>query len=84
MQVLDGLVSERTGWLIENHMVAMEYVNGTLGHRAKKRLQEHEDFDDLLLLRECDTKGRNPSARVGTVDEALAYIQEVERSNRGG
>jgi len=84
MQVLDGLVTERTGWLIENHMVAMEYVNGTLGHRQKKRLQENEDFEELLLLRECDTRGRNPSARVGTVDEALAYIQEVERSNRGG
>ena len=84
MQVLDGLITERTGWLIENHMVAMEYVNGTLGHRQKKRLQESEDFDDLILLRECDTRGRNPQARVGTVDEALAYIQEVERSNRGG
>jgi hypothetical protein len=84
MQVLDGLITERTGWLIENHMVAMEYVNGTLGHRQKKKLQESEDFDDLILLRECDTRGRNPHARVGTVDEALAYIQEVERSNRGG
>jgi hypothetical protein len=84
MQVLDGLVTERTGWLIEHHMVAMEYVNGTLGHRQKKRLQEHAEFDDLLLLRECDSRGRNPSARVGSVDEALAYIRELERSNRGG
>jgi hypothetical protein len=37
-----------------------------------------------LLLRECDDAGRAPGAPVGTVDEALDYLRELERSNNGG
>lgn len=83
MQALEGLVSERTGWLIANHMLAMEHRAGTLGQRQRRRLEEHEDFDDLMLLRQCDDRGRVPGASVGTVDEAIEYLRELERSNRG-
>jgi hypothetical protein len=41
-----------------------------------------EDFDDLMLLRQCDDAGRVPGAVVGTVDEALDFLKELERSNR--
>lgn len=36
-----------------------------------------------MLLRQLDDKGRVPGATVGTVDEALDYLRELERSNRG-
>ncbi|AWM37725.1 hypothetical protein GobsT_42590 [Gemmata obscuriglobus] len=82
LQALDGLITPRTAFLIENHMLALEYKAGTLGHRQRKRLEESEDFEDLMLLRDLDTRGRVPGARVGTVDEALDFIKELERQNK--
>ena len=36
-----------------------------------------------MLLRELDTQGRVSGAIVGTVDEALDYVQELSRTNEG-
>lgn len=83
IQALDGLITPRTAFLIENHMLALEYKAGTLGFKARKRLEDSEDFDDLMLLRDVDTRGRVPGAVVGTVDEALEFLRELERTNRG-
>ncbi|MBY0514804.1 MAG: HD domain-containing protein [Gemmataceae bacterium] len=83
LQALDGLITERTAWLIEHHMLAQEYKAGTLGHRQRLRLEASDDFDDLMLLRDVDDRGRVPGARVGTVDEALTFLRDLERSNRG-
>lgn len=83
VQALDGLVTERTMWLIANHMLALELRAGTLGQRQRRKLEEHEDFEDLMLLRDCDNRGRVPGAVVGTVDEALSVLRELERSNNG-
>ena len=64
-------------------MLAQEYKAGTLGFKARKRLEESEDFDDLMLLRELDDRGRVPGAVVPTVDEALEFLKQLERDNRG-
>ena len=34
LEALEGSISERTAWLIEHHMEAQAYRDGTLGHRA--------------------------------------------------
>src|SRR5438477_3877519 len=81
LSALDGLITARTTWLIERHMEAQAYKNGTLGARARRELQTSVDFEDLMLLRELDDQGRVPGAVVGTVDEALDYLKELERSN---
>ena len=73
VEALDGLITDRTRFLIENHMLAQEYKAGTLGHRQRARLEASEDFDDLMLLRELDDAGRVPGAVVGTVDEAIDH-----------
>jgi hypothetical protein len=83
LQALAGLITPRTSWLIENHMLAQEYKAGTLGARQKRRLEEHEEFDDLMALRGCDDRGRVPGATVGTVDEALEFLKQLERDNKG-
>jgi hypothetical protein len=83
LQALDGLITARTAFLIEHHMLAQEYKAGTLGQRQKRKLEEAEDFDDLMELRELDDQGRVPGVVVCTVDEALEYVRELERSNRG-
>ncbi|MFO0936387.1 MAG: HD domain-containing protein [Gemmataceae bacterium] len=82
LEALEGLITERTAWLIQHHMDALAYKNGTLGHKAGKRLEASEHFEDLLLFRDCDEAGRVPGVKVPTVDEALAEIRDRERENR--
>ena len=81
LDVIEGLITERTRFFIEHHMHALEYKAGKLGAKLKAELRASPDFDDLMLLRELDTAGRVPGAMVGTVDEALDFIKEVERAN---
>jgi hypothetical protein len=81
LQALDGLITERTRFFIEHHMHAHEHRAGKLGHRLKRELEASPDFDDLMLLRQLDDDGRVPRAVVGTVDEALDYLKELERTN---
>ena len=83
LSVLEGLITERTRFLIAHHMDALAYKNGTLGARMRRTLEASEHFEDLMLLRELDTKGRVPGAIVGTVDEALDFLKELSRENEG-
>lgn len=77
IEALDGLVTERTLWLIEHHMEAHAIHDRTVGHRTQRRLAVHPDYEDLLVLGECDRAGRKRGVRVPTVDEALARILEM-------
>jgi hypothetical protein len=81
LQALDDLITERTHFLIANHMHAHAYRKGTLGARMCRSLESSPDFEDLMVLQECDAGGRVSGAIVGTVDEALDYLRELERSN---
>lgn len=81
LEALEGLVTERTAWLIGHHMDAHLLRAGKLGHRLKTRLEASEDFDDLMLLQQCDANGRQRGVPVPTVDEALAALRETEREN---
>lgn len=76
LAALEGAVPERTRWLIEHHMDAQRYRDGTLGQRARRRLARHEDFEDLLLLRDCDDRGRTSGA---IVDELPAVLEALRR-----
>ncbi len=81
LEVLDGLITERTRFFIEHHMDAHLHRKGQLGHRTRLRLEASPDFDDLMLLQECDAGGRQRGVPVPTVDEALAILRETEREN---
>ncbi|HLJ91578.1 MAG TPA: HD domain-containing protein [Gemmataceae bacterium] len=81
LSALEGLITERTRFFIEHHMEAHEYQAGTLPSKLRRELQSSPDFEDLLLLRQLDDEGRVPGAVVGTVDEALDFLKELERSN---
>src|SRR5205823_4063922 len=83
LSVLEGCLTERTQFLIEHHMDALAYKAGTLGARMRRHLEASEHFEDLMLLRELDTKGRVRGAIVGSVDEALDYLKELSRANEG-
>lgn len=81
LAALEGLITERTQFLIAHHMDAQAYRAGTLPGALRRTLEGSPDFEDLMLLRELDDAGREPGAPVGTVDEALAYLRELERTN---
>jgi len=81
LAALDGLITERTGFFIEHHMHAHDYRTGTLPAKLRRELEASPDFDDLMLLRRLDDAGRVSGAVVGTVDEALDFLKELERTN---
>jgi hypothetical protein len=81
LSALDGLITDRTRFFIEHHMDAHEHRVGKLAPKVRGRLESSPDFEELMLLRELDDAGRVPGATVGSVDEALDYLKELERSN---
>ena len=84
LQALEGTITERTETLIALHMDALAYRNGTLGARARLRLQQSEEFEDLMLLRELDSRGRERGAIVCEVAEALEYIKSLADESEDG
>jgi len=81
LSALEGLITDRTRFLIEHHMHAHDYRAGKLGHRLRCELEASPDFEDLMLLEQLDREGRVSGAHVGTVDDALDYLKELERTN---
>src|SRR5262245_18768758 len=81
LQALEGTITERTATLIAHHMDALAYRQGTLGAGRRARPQQSEELDDLLLLRELDTRGRQPGADVCEVSEALDYLRELAQDD---
>jgi len=79
LAALAGYVTERTVWLIEQHATARKLLDGSIGARAKRRLQQHEDYDGLLLLARADRAGRVPGGAAPALDEALDSIRELAR-----
>jgi hypothetical protein len=79
LEALDGHISPRTAWLIENHMAAAQLREGKLGVRFRRRLEASDDFDELVLLADCDRCGRQCGVDVPEVDEALQYIRDLSR-----
>jgi predicted HD phosphohydrolase len=80
LEALAGFITQRTHWLIEHHMLAHGILDQTLGMRAKRRLREHEDYETLLLLCECDRAGRQAGVATPEVEEALDYIRNLSLS----
>lgn len=78
LEALGDSITKRTAWLIEHHMLAHECREGKLGVRARRRLTESEDFEDLMLLSEADKAGREPGVEVCSVEEALEFLREME------
>ena len=77
LEALDGFISERTQWLIEQQPSAALLLQGTIGSRARRRLQEHESFEELILLATCDRDGRTPGGEAPELDEALDYVRNL-------
>ena len=77
LEALDGYITERTAWLIEHHMEAQQLLDHELGARARRRLQENESYEELLLLARCDRRGRQSGVETPELEEALEYIRDL-------
>jgi predicted HD phosphohydrolase/predicted nucleotidyltransferase len=82
LEALEGSITDRTAWIIEHHMEAQAYRDGTLGARARVRLQNSEWFDDVMLLNELDRRGRVRGAFVSELDEVLEYVRGLDQENQ--
>ena len=78
LELLEGEVSERTAWLIENLPEANKIHLGTIGHRSWRRLRDNESYEDLVLLSECDRQACAAQANVRQAEEAIEYIIGIE------
>ena len=81
LAALNGHITQRTAWLIAHHSEAGALRDGTLGVRARHRLEAHEDFDDLMLLCGCDRRGRQPGAHVPELEDALNHLRDLARGD---
>jgi len=78
VDAVQEFVTERTLWLIKHHMLAHQLHDRTIGARARNRLMAYEDYDDLVLLGECDRGGRKCGIEVTDVDDALDFIRNID------
>ncbi|REK11221.1 MAG: HD domain-containing protein [Planctomycetota bacterium] len=83
LESLEGYITERTAWFIEHHMEAGALRDGTLGARARRRLEAHEDFEELMLLCDCDRAGRECGVQVPEVEEALDHLRDLSQGYGG-
>ena len=77
LEALEGFVTERTAWLIANHMLAHQIADHSIGARKHRRLRENESYPELVLLGECDRGGRKQGVVTTELEDALDYIREM-------
>ena len=81
LKSLDGLITPRTAGLIEALEAGRAHAAGTLGARARHRLEAHPDFLDCLLLAEADRKACRRGYPSPTLEEALQILRQLEADN---
>ncbi len=74
---LDGLITPRTRWLLESLEAAHAFAAGTLGHRARQRLQSHPDFLDVELLASACRQAHARGAASPALDEAVEILRRL-------
>lgn len=80
LQALDGAITPRTAWLIEHHVEAQSLRDDLLGVRLRRRLERSESFEELMMLADCDARGRMVGMQVPDVHEALGAIRSLSEA----
>ena len=79
LEALAGHITPRVAWLIEHHLEAQDLMDGSLGARARRRLEASEDSAELKLLARCDRNGRQRGGEAPDLPEAIEYLRELSR-----
>lgn len=77
LEALEGFITERTHWLIQHHMAAQQVLDRTIGARARRRLEQNESYEELILLARCDRLGRQSGVEAPDLEQALDYLREI-------
>ncbi len=77
LKALEKFIAPRTAWLIEHHVEALALRDGILSTRSQRRLAACDDFDELMLLAECDHQGRVAGVEAPDVRESLDYLRQL-------
>ena len=77
VEAIRDFASERTCWLVQNHMLAHKINDHSIGVRAHRRLRENESYEELLLLGECDRAGRCRGVQTTSLEDALDYVRSI-------
>jgi hypothetical protein len=80
LQALDDAITPRTAWLIEHHVEAQTLRDDALGVRLRRRLERSESYDELMLLADCDRRGRTIGMQTPDLQDALDYLRELSDS----
>lgn len=80
LEALAGHITPRVAWFIGHHMAGQDLLDGGLGARARQRLAESEDYEELKLLARCDRGGRSQGGDVPDLSEAIEYLRELART----
>lgn len=75
--LLEGLLPDRAVWLVRHHLDLLRD-----SRRTRRRWLGTPELLDLERLRKWDLGGRNPNARVMTVESAIALLDGVLDSER--
>ncbi len=78
LAALNGLITPRTRWLLESLDAAHAHASGTLGQRARHRLESHPDFVDVALLATACRQGHVRGAACQTLEEALTILRNLD------
>lgn len=70
--LLEGLLPDRAVWLVRHHLDLLRDPR-----RTRRRWLGTPELLDLERLRKWDLGGRNPNARVMTVESAIALLDGV-------
>ena len=77
LEALAEHITPRTAWFIAHHMEGQELLDGSLGVRARRRLEASEDYEELKLLARCDRNGRQRGVETPELEEAIEYLREL-------
>jgi len=80
LEALAEHITPRTAWFIAHHMEGQELLDGSLGVRARRRLEASEDYEELKLLARCDRNGRERGVEAPDLVEALEYLRELAKT----
>ncbi len=80
LEALAGHITPRIAWFIEHHMEGQDLLDGSLGVRARRRLEASEDYEELKLLARCDRNGREQGVQTPDLVEAIEYLRELART----
>lgn len=78
LEAVAGLVTERTAWFVEMLPAAAALHAGTLGLRARHRLEAHPDFEALGVLAAADRRAHVRGGEAPSLEEAVQVLRDLE------